>query len=922
MKYYCVKQHDVTDCGAACLATVAKQYGLNMPISKIREVAGTDKQGTNVTGLLKAAEHLGFSAKGVKGDRNAIFTEFPLPAIAHVVTPDNMLHFVVIHKISRKKILVADPAKGLIYYHADRFLELWTGVLMVMTPTQRFQRDSEYKGVLWRFFGMLKPQKKLLFSVFLASMIVTAFGILASFFFRIIIDDIVPNALSETLHIMAIGVICLYLARIALEYFRTHLMLYLSQRLDIPLILGFYQHVLNLPMNFFGTRRIGEIISRFMDASRIRDAISGAALTIMIDSVMAVVGGIVLYMQNATLFFIALCLIILYGIVVTLYNRPIKKINAQQMEENAQVNSYLVESLNGIETVKAFNAEKNIEYETERLFVRLLKSVFKGGTIANSQQTITGTIAVVGETIILWVGTMHILDGSLTVGGLITFNALLGYFLRPVTNLINLQPAMQTAIVAAERLMEILILDPEMQFDEEKKVREISLREPIIISKLKFRYGSRQLVLNDISMMIRNGEKIAMVGESGSGKTTLAKLLMNFYDWEEGEIRYGNYNIKDIHKGYLRERIAYISQDIFLFSGTIYDNLMLGNEKATMDDIIRVCELSRASEFIDDMPLRYRTVLEENGSNLSGGQKQRLAIARALLKNPDVLIMDEATSNLDSITEKAIERTINELPDHITTIIIAHRLSTIMRCDRIFVFNKGRIIEHGTHQELMMAGRHYYDLWKEQMPQIEFPQENRIGSQRESFQEQDFDYRNRVHEHNRIPYQNQGAYGDPDYYGNPHGHVNPHQYEDPHQYENPHQYVNPYRPENPHQYENPYRSENPDDHENSEDHEDPDDHENPNDYRNASGYRNTSILDVYGNSMKYGNPDTHENQTFYRNPYANENSAFSDRSDAYRSLDDVDSWKDQILRFQYPRSQKREKEREKERGKRRKARKR
>ncbi len=714
MKYYCVKQHDITDCGAACLATVSKQYGLKTSISRIREVAGTDKMGTNAYGVIKAAEQLGFTAKGVKGDQTAFFSEFPLPAIAHVVMDSKLLHYVVIHKITKNQVLIADPGKGLVKYTPEDFFKIWTGVLIMLVPSATFQKGNETKGTLSRFFSLIYPQKKLIFNIFLASVVLTVFGILASFYFRFIMDDIVPNSLDKTLTIISVGIILLYVFKSLLEFFRNHLMLYLSQKLDIPLILGYYQHVLGLPMNFFGTRRIGEIVSRFMDASKIREAISGATLSIMIDTLMAIIGGIVLYMQDAGLFFIAVILLVLYGIVVFCYNKPIKKINEKQMEENSMVTSYLVETLNGIETVKAFNFERQAGYETERQFVKLLKSVFKGGFLSNGQQTLTAAIAVIGETIILWAGTAAILNGDMTIGSLITFNALLTYFLTPIKNLINLQPTMQTAIVAAERLSEILELSQEKDDAEEKRIKDIRLHEDITVTNLDFRYGTRELVLKDINMSIKAGQKIAIVGESGSGKTTVVKLLMHFYEWEKGEIKFGSYNIKDINRETLRDRIAYISQDIFLFSGTVRENLVLGNEDATLEEVIEACKLSRANEFIEKFPLRYETMVDENGMNLSGGQKQRLAIARA----GDILIMDEATSNLDSITEKAIEKTIGSLPEGITTIIIAHRLSTIMRCDKIYVFEAGRIVEEGSHRELMEKKQGYYNLWKEQIPDM------------------------------------------------------------------------------------------------------------------------------------------------------------------------------------------------------------
>lgn len=523
--------------------------------------------------MIKAAEQLGFTAKGVKGNQEAFFSEFPLPAIAHVVVDGSLLHYVVIHKITKKKIIIADPAKDIVNYTPEEFFKIWTGVLIMLVPTSKFKKGNENQGILSRFFSLLLPQKRLLINIFLSSLMITIFGILASFYFRFIMDDIVPNSTRKTLIALSVGVIALYIFKAILEAFRNHLMLYLAQKLDIPFILGYYEHVLGLPMNFFGTRKVGEIVSRFTDASKIRDAISSATLTIMIDSLMAIVGGAVLYVQNSTLFVIAVIVVALYGVIVFAFKNPVKKINEKQMEDNAQVTSYLVETLNGIETVKAFHVEDKTQAKTDKLFVKLLKSVFKGGMIMNAQQTLTNIVSTIGGTIILWVGVVNVLNGNMTLGSLVTFNALLAYFLDPVKNLINLQPTMQTAIVAAERLAEILDLELEKTQNESRTLAPESLNLPIRIENLDFRYGTRRLVLENINMTINAGEKIALVGESGSGKTTLSKLLMNFYPWEKGEIFIGDYNLKDINLETLRNRIAYISQDIFLFSGTIKENL-------------------------------------------------------------------------------------------------------------------------------------------------------------------------------------------------------------------------------------------------------------------------------------------------------------------------------------------------------------
>lgn len=713
--YYCVEQFDITDCGAACLVIVAKQYGLKVPITKIRQIAGTDQRGTNALGLIKAANQLCFSAKGIKVTPEQLMEadDLPLPMIAHVIK-GNLLHYVVIHEITQKEIIIADPAEGIKYYKPDDFFAIWSGVLIILTPDEKFQKGDESVGLFARFIHLVVPHKRLLVEVILASLLLTFFGLLGTFYFKYLIDDILPDSLTNTLHIISIGMLILNIARILLGVFRGQLLFYLSRKIDIKMILDYYQHILKLPLSFFDSRKVGEILSRLNDAAKIRSAISGSTISVILDSLMVIAGGAILYLQSDTLFMVTLLSIPLYAVIVWSFSKPYKNINRTIMQQGSDFGAYLVESVSGAFTIKAFNGQEEAKLETEQYYIKQTKSIFKSVWMGNIQSSLHGFLAVVSDVLIIWIGSDLVINGSLSLGQLLTFNALAGYFTGPIKSLIGLQFTLQEAYVAADRLGEILDLEVEEK-NEDRKVKLEKLKGEIEFKKLDFRYGTRELVLEDINLKIKAGEKVALVGASGSGKTTLVKLLLKYYLPEKGEVIVDGYNIQDISSESIRERIGYVPQEVFLFSGTIRENIAFGNPEAPIEDIIDAAKQAQAHEFINELPLRYETLVGERGSTLSGGQRQRIGIARAILKKPDLLILDEATSNLDSITEKAFHETIESISQNLTAIIIAHRLSTIRRCDKIVVMEKGKIIESGSHHELLTKKEKYYQLWQEQI---------------------------------------------------------------------------------------------------------------------------------------------------------------------------------------------------------------
>jgi ABC-type bacteriocin/lantibiotic exporter with double-glycine peptidase domain len=438
--------------------------------------------------------------------------------------------------------------------------------------------------------------------------------------------------------------------------------------------------------------------------------------------VLAIVSAIILYIMNSTLFLVVLILTLISAALIYIFKRPYKTLNLQQMEAEASLNSHIIESLKGIETVKVNAAEEKKLERLELEYVRNLKIGFREGVLSNVQGSISSVISTVGNLVLMYIGASMVIDGKITLGSLMAFTSLTGYFMGPIGRIISLQLSIQEASISLKRISEIYEVEREQ--DNEDKLKLDKIDGDITLSNITFRYGSRAPVLNDISLKIPKGKKVALVGESGSGKTTISKLLLKYYTPEEGKINLSGYDIEELDIYSLRKNIAYVPQNVELFSGSIKENVALGVENYKYEDVRNACENAGCSSFIEKLPAKYDTFLEEAGGGLSGGERQRLSLARAFIKKTNFLILDEATSNLDFISEAKIYDTLFVKGKDKTMLIIAHRLSTIRNCDIIYVMDKGKVVEEGTHDELLARRGLYYKLFVSQVGEIEKISEN------------------------------------------------------------------------------------------------------------------------------------------------------------------------------------------------------
>lgn len=650
-----VPQIDETDCGAACLAMILKNYHSRVSIAHLRHIAKTNTEGTTALGLVKTAEKFDMNVQAVQADMSLFdMSDIQYPFIVHVIKDGGLLHYYVVLKSTKRKIIVADPdsTSGIKKMSRKAFEKEWTGITLFMVPKADFKPVKEKKNNLLSLFPYMFKQKKLVRNIIVAALLMTLISICSSYFVQGLIDTYIPNGTFTTLSILAIGLLIAYVFNSIFSYGQQFLLNVLGQRLSIDLNLQYIRHIFELPMEFFTTRKTGEITSRFSDASRIIDALASTVISLFLDLSIVILMGIILAVQNMTLFLITLASLPLYAIVILGFSKRFEKLNNDQMESNAVVSSSIIEDIQGIETIKALNSEQVRYKKIDSQFVDYLRKAFKYSKTEAFQIALKTFIRLSLNVIILWVGASVVMHNQMSIGELMAFNALLSYFVDPLQNIINLQPTLQAANVAQNRLNEVYLVKSE--FKDKTSVNSIhDLNGKIVFSQVNYRYGYGEDVLKDINLTINDNEKVTVVGMSGSGKSTLVKLLVDFFSPIKGKVTFNNYSTKEINKHVLRSYVNYVPQTPYVFAGTIKENLLLGSRSnITEEDIIEACQIAEIKNDIEKLPLGFDTQLDENAKILSGGQKQRLTIARALLSPAKVLIFDEATSGLDTITEK------------------------------------------------------------------------------------------------------------------------------------------------------------------------------------------------------------------------------------------------------------------------------
>jgi HlyB family type I secretion system ABC transporter len=710
-RYPFYAQQSQSDCSAACLAMVARYWGKQFSINRLRDIANVDRNGASLRSLSAAAESLGFSTRPVKASLDKL-TQQALPAIVH--WEGN--HYIVVYEITARQVIVGDPAIGQRMLSHAEFRQGWTGYTLLLQPTALLREQEEDKTAFWQIFQLVQPHWLVLLEVFIASVFIQIFGLITPLFTQVILDRVVVQQSTLTLNAVGIGLIFFSLFRVAMTALRQYLLDQTATRVNAALIIGFVRHTFRLPLSFFESRYVGDIISRVQENQKIQRFLTGEALSIILDLLTVVIYIGVMFWYSWQMALLSLVIVPPFAILAIVATPFLQRVSRDIFQTISAEQSYLIEALTGVRTVKSLAVEQTVRWKWEERLNKAIKKGFTGQVIQNRLQIFSSGIEALANAGLLWFGAWQVIKGELTIGQLVAFNMLLSNIIQPFQRLSILWNQIQEVVISLERINDILDTDAEEDFIKESRQIMLQLDGRVEFKNLTFRYHpeSETNILENLNFDILPGQTVALVGRSGSGKTTISKLVLGLYPPSDGKLLIDGQDMTTLSLRSLRSHIGVVDQDTFMFGGTIRENISIAKPSTTITEVEQAAQMAGADLFIQKLPMGYETQIGEGGGMLSGGQRQRLAIARALLSNPQLLIFDEATSHLDTESEQIIQTNLQKIRQGRTTLIIAHRLSTIRSADNILVLDQGRLVESGNHATLMQKRGLYYYLVKKQ----------------------------------------------------------------------------------------------------------------------------------------------------------------------------------------------------------------
>lgn len=705
-KFPIIIQHDEMDCAAACMAMISKYYKIDIGVSFFRNSIGVGVEGASMYGISNAAERVGFITRGVQVELEDL-VDIKLPAITN-----QGYHFVVVYEVTSKYILIGDPEVGLRKLSYEEFKRGWSRVLLLFNVTAEFSKNQPEANKFKIYSGLLRPYAKYLIQILLISVLLNLLNLTGPVFSQLVLDRVIPTGDIDLLRVLTIGIIITLLLIVISGAIRRYFTSFMGLKLDIEMSSQFMRHLFRLPPKFFSTRRTGDTIMRLNDVEIIKHFATDRGIESIIDLTMLVFYTAAIFYYQISLGVLFLLSVVLFLTLTRFCGKKMILSIAERIKDIGAAQTYLIESLKNINTLKSFVAETSMRWKWEESFTRAGLYGIKVNHIANFLGIATDILVRGLPFFVLVYGTTKVLAKQMTIGQLMAIVSLFSMALVPLLNLSAIISECQRVLFGLVRLKDIFLTAPEDSLQKYLPISASAVKGHIQFENVSFRYGNEEspIVLNNVHLEIYPGQRVAMVGRSGSGKSTIIQLINRLYDPFEGRILIDGYDAKLYPLTELRRIVAVVTQDTKLLSGTIVENIALGDQFPDMQKVIRCAQLANADEFIRNQASGYFQYLCEDGIGLSGGQRQRIAIARALYRNPKILIMDEATSALDNESEAAIAAAIPEIFQGRTVIMIAHRLQSIQSCEHIFVVDNGSIIESGKHLELVKKNGAYSQL--------------------------------------------------------------------------------------------------------------------------------------------------------------------------------------------------------------------